>query len=466
MGMSRRSSKNEAGMEKIVKKQIKKIILKALFLSAFSLFSIGLHAGAGDALLLKICNEYILEGSDENKTRLLKTIKAATNDKDKLDAKDSGGKAALYLAAENGKKEIVSKLLEARACVDLKNNEGDTPLCAAAINGHREIVEVLLGKDANPNFKGNDGKIPLHYAALFGHTGVVRLLTDARTNPSSVSKKDYEGKTPLHHAMRNRHTSVVKLLLDKDADLNVDNKSNYTLFHYAAYFGRTDIVTLLLNRGADPNIANKNGDTPLRLAEKRGVERKFLDTIKAFNKHNKDAVKAKGADLINVVDKADKKPFDTAVKTDEIKELLQEKKLVTPTKQLPAVPTVTPPKEKPDKPKEKKDEKLAKKKPDKFAPLKFLKEHKGKIVLGAGALAGAAAIGGLVYWIYHLLKRRKKVAALVKQLRAYHQTESPEEYNRLKNQILRGVDPAIKKQVEQRLPQVEPLEAGMVPQKA
>jgi ankyrin repeat protein len=62
-----------------------------------------------------------------------------------INKQDKFGWTALHYAAKYGCREIVQKLLEARACSIIKNKRGKTAVDVARKEGHREIVELIEG---------------------------------------------------------------------------------------------------------------------------------------------------------------------------------------------------------------------------------------------------------------------------------------------------------------------------------
>jgi hypothetical protein len=57
-----------------------------------------------------------------------------------------GGANALFMAAENGREEVIELLLDAGANVYSKNSRGATPLWVATENRHDGVVKLLLDK--------------------------------------------------------------------------------------------------------------------------------------------------------------------------------------------------------------------------------------------------------------------------------------------------------------------------------
>ena len=81
-----------------------------------------------------------------------------------VNAKDGFGRTPLYLAAENGRKQVAELLIAEGADVNAKN--GFTPLHRAAYKGHKEIAELLIAKGADVNAKTNNGTTPLDRATM------------------------------------------------------------------------------------------------------------------------------------------------------------------------------------------------------------------------------------------------------------------------------------------------------------
>ena len=84
---------------------------------------------------------------------------------------------SLYIASENGHKEIVDLLLKNGANPNIYSIKFPdvSPLHVASKNGHKEIVDLLLKNGANPNAKFN-GLSPIDFASQKGYKEIVVLL--------------------------------------------------------------------------------------------------------------------------------------------------------------------------------------------------------------------------------------------------------------------------------------------------
>ena len=128
----------------------------------------------------------------------------------------SGNKIPLlYIAAQEGHRELAAVLLAAGAPVDAPSHNGATPLFIAVQNGHRELVAVLLAARARVNAPRNDGTTPLHIAVLKGQLDLaVQLLVAG----AAVNARCENGDTPLYIAAQNGHRELVTKLLLAGAD--------------------------------------------------------------------------------------------------------------------------------------------------------------------------------------------------------------------------------------------------------
>ncbi|CAM9547119.1 unnamed protein product, partial [Scytosiphon promiscuus] len=110
-----------------------------------------------------------------------------------VDAADSGGVTALYLAALNDQACAVHELVGAGASLGAraKGRQGMTALHVASAEGSNEAVHALLVHGAPQHQYDSCHRTPLHLAAARGERVAVRMLLAAGSNPtvSSISRK-------------------------------------------------------------------------------------------------------------------------------------------------------------------------------------------------------------------------------------------------------------------------------------
>ncbi len=108
-------------------------------------------------------------------------------------------------------------------------------LAMAASNGDVEKVRRLLTGRAKQyldvNAPDSEGTPPIIYASCFGHQDVVAALIDAG---AEVDKQDRNQWSSLMWAMTNRHKAIAKLLLDHGASPEIKSSTGRTAFDFVA----------------------------------------------------------------------------------------------------------------------------------------------------------------------------------------------------------------------------------------
>lgn len=122
------------------------------------------------------------------------------------------------------------------------NTYGRSALGLAAGNGQLEAVNFILNAQANPNIQDITGLTPLHWAVL--------ILNQQKT------EQDY--------------IEIIKTLLSKGARLDILDKNDLSILHFAARSGNPTIIKLVLDSDAKRFInhegSQEKGRTPLQEA--------------------------------------------------------------------------------------------------------------------------------------------------------------------------------------------------------
>lgn len=116
---------------------------------------------------------------------------------------------------------------------DEKRETLQKSLNMAASNGDVARIRKLVGGKAkryvNVNLSDEEGTVPLIYASCFGHSDVVAELLNAGAD---VNKQDRNQWSALMWAMTNRHKQIAKLLLDHGANPDIRSTSGGTAYDF------------------------------------------------------------------------------------------------------------------------------------------------------------------------------------------------------------------------------------------
>ncbi|KAG9502259.1 hypothetical protein J7337_005085 [Fusarium musae] len=167
--------------------------------------------------------------------------------------------SGLRTAVNSGYKERIVSLIESGADIDAQDPIGEsTALTQAAEQGRADLASLLLERGANPNQREKHGRTALQIAARNGHTDVVAVLVaegadiDARVH----------GWTPMLLAAKNERFEALDYLIRRGADVNSVDYCGRTALHWAAKNGCMASTHLLLEMGADVQIKDHMGKTP------------------------------------------------------------------------------------------------------------------------------------------------------------------------------------------------------------
>lgn len=181
-------------------------------------------------------------GAVDSEGRLLEMLAAQAAHRDGSASEDEDTVASNEKLSEGEKKEMLQKALN-----------------MAASNGDMERIERLLKgkarKFVDPNAPDDEGTAPIIYASCFGHEDVVEALLDAGAN---VDKQDRNQWSALMWAMTNRHKGIAKLLLDHGASPSVKSSTGRTAFDFVA--PDSDISDYLLDSGYHIGTAGVTDD--------------------------------------------------------------------------------------------------------------------------------------------------------------------------------------------------------------
>ena len=219
------------------------------------------------------------------------------------------GETLLYIAVDEGRKEVVEAILslpvhlrgDINKVLDIKRRTliegflagdagevkppplGDSPqhenavvtktysesaLMRAVSLNHTEIVVALLKAGAQANVPNSDGRTALMFAILYGWPAMVPLLLDSA---ASVVQEDAQGFTSIVLAIKTLDEEMVSAIIARSPNLNTPDDHEGTPLHYAVRRSNLGIIKRLLAKGAVPECVNARGVSSRLLAVNMGA---------------------------------------------------------------------------------------------------------------------------------------------------------------------------------------------------
>lgn len=207
------------------------------------------------------------KGFPESCEVLLSNTSEADKDK-QLRANLKDGKTPLMLAAKGGYHRCCAKLTNIN--INKQDKEGNTALHYAAIGGFENTIDELLNMGANPNTENKKGKTPVLEAASKKKSSCLKLFAESCVKLDVVDKKN---RNVLHYAAEKNSEDSLKFLLSLNTlEHHLDKKDddNCTPLHIAIKREAVECAHILLESGASPVEQCIGGMTPLHLAADKG----------------------------------------------------------------------------------------------------------------------------------------------------------------------------------------------------
>ncbi|XP_059127444.1 inactive serine/threonine-protein kinase TEX14 isoform X4 [Peromyscus eremicus] len=125
---------------------------------------------------------------------------------------DDSLEAQLHEYTKQGNYVKVKKILKKGICVDAVNSLGQSALFVAALLGHMKLVDVLVDYGSDPNHRCFDGSTPVHAAAFSGNQWILSKLLNAG---GDLRLHDEKGRNPQAWALaagKDRSTQMVEFM--------------------------------------------------------------------------------------------------------------------------------------------------------------------------------------------------------------------------------------------------------------
>ena len=184
---------------------------------------------------------------------------------------------ALVEAAQKGRIDEVTELLNEGVDVNAVVRGDGTALLVAAREGYRDLVRLLLDRGADTDIGVPGDGNALTMAAREGFRDIVTMLLERGADVNAGVEGDGNA---LIMAARHGHLGIVTMLLDRGAVIEEVVPGDENALIGASGAGELDIVRLLVSRGANVNARvwaeggwpDRQGEwrTPLNMARRAG----------------------------------------------------------------------------------------------------------------------------------------------------------------------------------------------------
>ncbi len=247
----------------------------------------------------------------------LRIVHYLVREKININARDSEGKTALYLAMQYNKFATAVFLIERGADVSIGELSGRsrTPLhMIMGINypsGYtkKSLVQLLLNKGAKVNAKDISDKTPFHWAVLYDRVDIGDILIKSGAN---IDAQDSKGQTALHLAVQENRVHMGEMLIKEGADVDARDSTNKTALHLAMEHNVVGMIQPLLDKGARVDVKDSRGRTPLHYFATTDINTTKSLIIAGANIYAKDSegatpidlVQERGASVLKIFEKA------------------------------------------------------------------------------------------------------------------------------------------------------------------
>lgn len=219
--------------------------------------------------------------------------------------KDSAGRNALHVAAENCDANSLSLFLEipvAASIINQKDLKGRTPLLLACGtgSGFTNGVALLLNAGASTEEKDNSGNTAIHASILTNTDSASKELSQIvlEKNSSLLNAKNNAGQTPLMISLQNKKSETSAWILAFHPDVLAKDNLGNTSLHYACNSGMEDSVKKIISLGAEINVLNSQNESPICIASKKQYEN-ISDSLLRIRGINIDTKDSKGKSARN-----------------------------------------------------------------------------------------------------------------------------------------------------------------------
>ena len=196
-----------------------------------------------------------------------------------LNAPDNKGRTPLFFSSALGFLDITKFLLNRGANINAKTNgyhpaPGSTALMATAEKGHKECFTALMDSNADIFAQRSDGADALYLATREGRKDIIEMIVNTDKIKilcrDVINRPTYRERTAIFTAAFHGYLEIGKILFDNGAELDIQDKDDFTPLILAAHEGHLEFVKWLITTGVSIYKTDKFGDTALETSEING----------------------------------------------------------------------------------------------------------------------------------------------------------------------------------------------------
>jgi ankyrin repeat protein len=179
----------------------------------------------------------------------------------------------LHAAAATGDLATIERLVKSGATIDSRDAHRRTPLHVAVHLRQAEAAALLMKLGADANALDAQKYDIVTIAAVANDVPMLKVALAGGCKAGNITNP-YDG-TALIAAAHLGHDEVVRVLIAAKAPLDHVNSLHWTALIESIILGdggkrHTATLSALVKAGANVNIGDRTGETPVKLARKRG----------------------------------------------------------------------------------------------------------------------------------------------------------------------------------------------------
>jgi ankyrin repeat protein len=158
---------------------------------------------------------------------------------------------------------------ESNIDVNIRDEQNNYLITYAIIFNKPDVVKLLIEKGARIDIVDSEERSVLFMAIKFNFIDIIKLFLLYNKSLIGISILDIRDRNQnilLHYAIILKNLEIVKLLLENGSNPNLTEKNGYNSLHLAIYSRNFDICELIFKHNIDVNAKCNTGESALHLA--------------------------------------------------------------------------------------------------------------------------------------------------------------------------------------------------------